>query len=173
VASQERVLLEEHREILDFLLSESRIAWELVSIYIVVQVGLGSIIAVLLSRDSGFSFPVNSSVFLVGFLSSLLWVFMMYRSKLRRKHWLYAGWKLEWQLRDRGLALDVFEKEYYVSEKKLAFEFFEFEDKKEIRWRNQGWHERIGALRAAHWIMIGLTIFWFILLLVSLPHSEF
>jgi hypothetical protein len=167
MALQERALLEEYREILDFLLSESRIAWELVSIYMVVQAGLGSIFAILLSRNSNVMFPVNSFVFLIGFLSSLLWVSMMYRSRLRRKHWLYAGWRLERQLRDRGLALDVFEMEYRVSERKLALEFFE----NEIRWRNQEWYERIGALRAAHYIMIGLTIFWLFLLLVSLPYS--
>jgi len=159
----EEALLREYEKVADLFMSESRTAWELLSIYMIVQVGLVSAIVVLLSEGvsvTPFGYPI---LFPAGSLFSFAWFFMFYRNKMWRDNWFLLGLRTERQLRDRGIVLDIFQTEH-LGREKLALELFD----EEIRYRNQRWHEKIGGLRVAHYAMFAVGVVWFMLFLYFL-----
>jgi hypothetical protein len=169
--SDEDVLLREYEKIVDLFISEGRIAWELVSIYVALQVGLISGVVVLLSNKAPWF--LFQTLFFLALASSIVWFFMQYRAKMWRDNWLLAGLRMERRLKARGLVFDpefsIFEIENRVRRHKLALELSD--DKglhyNNIRYRNQRWCEKSGALRVAHDGMILLALVWGALLIVS------
>jgi len=163
--SAEDALLREYEKIVDLFMNESRIAWELVSIYMAVQGVLLSALVITLSRGVhlltlGYWWL---GLFLGGAVSSFAWFFLFYRSKMWRANWLLKGLRLERQLRNRGLTLNIFELEHCVRTEKSALEYF----KGEVRYRSQRWYERIG-LGAAHCAMLVLGLIWLSFLLYEI-----
>jgi len=162
----EEPLLREYEKTVDLFMSEDRTAWELVSIWIVLQVGLFSAFALLLSQQVRWGSIGYLILFSAGAITSLAWGFMQFRSKMWRENWLLFGLTLERQLKERCIMLNIFEFEHLVREEGIALEFFEGE----IRRRNQAWWERIGALRLPHWAMFISAFVWFVLFLFSLKN---
>jgi hypothetical protein len=161
----EEALLREYEKTVDLFIGEDRIAWELVSIYMAVQIGLASAVVVIYTKELGNLSVIGFRIFcLAGFVSSLAWFFIQYRSKMWRENWLLTGLKIERELKDRGIRLDLFETEYRIRKKIVALELFD--DK--IRYRQQYLHERIGALRVAHYSMFVLGIIWLVALFFSI-----
>lgn len=162
----EEALLREYEKIVDLFMNESRVAWELVSIYMAVQMGLLSALVITLSRG----IPLLTLgywwmfLLLAGAISSFAWFFMLYRNKMWRDNWLLEGLRLERQLRSRDITLNIFELEHFVKERKFALEWF----KDEVRYRNQRWHERIGSLRVARYAMLVLGFLWLSFLLYEI-----
>ena len=154
----EEALLREYEKVVDLFKSELRLVWELVSIYMLVQVGLFSTIAVLLSEGKPFTPFGYPLLFPAGAISSFAWFLMLYRSKIRRDNWFLVGLRTERRLRNSGITLDIFQTEFRVKEDKLALEYFKSEDI--IRFRNLRWFERIGAVRVAHYAMLFVGIVW-------------
>jgi len=162
--SNERAGLLEYEKTVDLFMSEGRIAWELVSIWMVLQVGLGSAIVLLHVQRATWGSIGYSILFSAGAISSLAWGFMQFRSKIWRENWLLYGLRLERELNARDMRLNLFEFEHRVRKKRIALGLVN----NEIRERNQRWYEEIGALRLAHWGMFVLAIVWFIFLLLNL-----
>jgi len=161
----EEALLREYEKIIDLFMFQSREAWELVAIYMAVQIGLASAIVLLLSSERLASVSFGFSIlFLAGAISSLAWGVMQYRNLMWRMNWLLAGLRLERQLNESGIMVNIFETERLAREEKKVLEFFEGK----IRFRYQRWWERIGMLRLVHYAMLVLAILWFILFLASL-----
>jgi hypothetical protein len=162
-------LLLEYEKLIDLLQSEGRISWELVSIYIVIQTGLASAVAVLLAVA-----PFNMGnlrflfLSLAGLFSSFGWCLIRYRANMRRENWFLAGLRHERQLVDSGILIrsdfNIFEIERIVKERKNALELFN----NEIRFRRLHWYEKIGALRLTHWAMFLIGIGWLTLIIISL-----
>ena len=168
------ILIREYEKIVDLFISEGRAAWELISIWGVIQVGLisgfilfyTSIPASIQGNNLG---DIRYLIFsFAGVGSNFLWFFMQCRSKMWRENWLLAGLKLERQLRigeriiDNGNCYSIFEVERLVTKKKQTLELSEdpCTHQQEIRYRDQKWREKIGALKLAHWSMVLLGIGW-------------
>jgi hypothetical protein len=102
-----RVRLSQYEKTVDLYVHEDRVAWDLVSIYMVVQVGLISAVAALFvafkSYLGTFRFVF---LFLAGFFYSFLWFFAFWRSLMWRQNWYLAGLRIERELVERRLIRD-------------------------------------------------------------------
>lgn len=168
-------LFREYEKTIELWIDEGRSAWELVSIYMAVQVGLASVFAFLFTQNSpNFGSLRYSSVFLAGIFSSLAWFLILYRARMRRENWFFLGLRMERELRDRGVFRDrdhrfnIFEVENAVRNKRLALESFKDRccKEEEIRFRHQRWYEKLGALWLAHVSISVIGIVWLILFAV-------
>jgi hypothetical protein len=180
--SMERKLLSElewlrlqYNNAIELFMGENRISWELVSIYLLVQVGLVSAVAVLFtlpsSRLGNIRFMV---IFTVGAASSVVWYFIHSRSRMRRENWMLVALKNERRLaqlhyvRDREFG--IFEIEDSCRNEGLALELFkrDCQSRGEIRLRRQRWTEKHGALKLIHWGMLVVALIWLVLLMLSI-----
>lgn len=153
----EEALLREYEKAIDLFMFEVRLAWELVSIYFAIQIGLVSAFVILQTQKPAFAEPSwNLVLFLAGSLSSFTWFFILHRSAMWRKSWLLEGLKIERELKDRGLTLDIFKTERLMREEGLALELFD----NKIRFRKRHLHEKIGALSPTHSAMLVLGFGW-------------
>jgi hypothetical protein len=166
-----RVLLSQYEKTVDLYMHEDRLAWELVSIYIVAQVGLVSAVAALLVTSSEHSVGTLRYyfLFLAGTFSSLAFFFALWRSRMWRQNWYFAGLRIERQLAERRLIRDfslisfgTFEIMRRSERDKCALELSDDEDLdlRKITYRKQRWRERIGALKILHWAMLAIAIVW-------------
>lgn len=159
---REEMLFRQYEKIVDLFMSESRTAWELVSIYVGIQIALFSAIALIFIQQASHAKTIAYIIVsLAGIISSLAWVLIQYRAKMWRDNWLLAGLRIERELANEGKKflenhLVIFGFENLVREKKQALELFG----EEIRYRNQRWHEKLGALRLPHIAMHVLTVVW-------------
>lgn len=175
----EQALLREYEKVVGLFTSEDRTAWELVSIYWVIQVGLISALVLTLEKFTVIEIlRYRWFIFLIGGVVSLAWFFIQCRSHMWRENWLNFGLDLERQLnkcmrkqsercmKEPCIELDIFEFEQRVREDKKAKEFFKNENI--VRERKQKWWEQFGALRLTHWSTVFIAIIWFGLLLTSI-----
>ena len=166
----------EYEKVIDLWVSEGRVAWELVSIYIAVQAGLASVFALLYTQYPHDSKSlIFSLIFLavVGVVSSFAWLFILYRARMRRENWFCLALRMERELyrrvfRDRDARFHIFAVELAVRIEGKALEYFRNED--EVRFRYQRWYERIGATRIAHLATLFIGGFWVLVLLVIIFH---
>lgn len=162
--ASEEGLLREYERTIELFLGESRIAWQLVSIWVVVQVGLGSAVALFYTQQTvsgSFGYLV---LLFSGMLSNLAWIVIQYRAKMWRENWLLYGLRLEKQLHQLGINVNIFGFEQKVREKMIALEYFD----SQVRERDQRLREKFGALRISHFAMLIVFALWLILLLASL-----
>jgi hypothetical protein len=157
--STQNALLREYEKVVDLFLSEGRTAWELVSIWVVIQVGLGSAVALLHAQNISWGSDAYLILLFSGAISSLLWFLVQCRAKMWRENWLFYGLRLERWLNQTGLTLGIFEFECKVREGKRALELFD--DK--VRERGQNMWESLGALRIAHVFMLVMLAIWTVL----------
>ncbi len=159
----------EYEKIIDLFINENRTSWELVSIYLVVQIGLLSVGVVLYTNAyHNISNLKYLFLFITGAVSSFVWFLMQSRARMKRENWYYAGLRIEKRLGDSDILHDsrfcVFEIERQARDGKLALELFE----NEVRFRKQRLQERIGALGLAHWAMPIWGLIWTGLIILSL-----
>jgi hypothetical protein len=159
----EDALVREYQITAELFMNESRISWELVSMWIVLQGGLISAVVLLHSVHATWGSSGYLILFSAGTVSSFAWGLMQYRAKMWRDNWLLFGLRLERQLKERNIPLQIFGFEHLVREKKKVLELFD----DEIRERNLRLQERFGALKLPHGAMFVLAVVWFILILAS------
>jgi hypothetical protein len=165
MTTEERAaLLEEYEKAIDLWIAEGRSAWELVSIFMVVQVGLISVLVLLYNQASGSMGSIRFLlVSLAGVISSFAWFFILYRARMRRENWFFLGLRMERRL-FISRRFRIFAVEHAVRIEKKALEYFRNDD--EIRFRDQRYFEKAGALRVAHWSTFVIGIGWLILLII-------
>jgi hypothetical protein len=142
-------------------MNESKIAWELISIFFVFQGVLASAAALMYTQEITDLRPYLV-LFLMASVSSFLWFMMQYRAKLWRESWLLLGLKVERELKQSGLVSNpdwhIFGLEQKIRDEKLVLELFK--PTNEIRFRHQRCFEKVGALRIAHGSMLALGFIW-------------
>jgi hypothetical protein len=172
--SSEDALLRQYVKTVDLYMHEDRIAWELVSIYLALQVGIVSAIALLFTQYEAYLGTFRYALlFFAGGVSSLFFFFALYRSLMWRENWYLAGLRIERQL-DPNPDLPDFGifgiMRRSRSHDKWKLKLFNDEDFsfRNIRFRDQRLRERGGALKLFHVAMLIFSILWFIFMSISL-----
>lgn len=155
---EEELLFEEYKKIVDLLMHEDRLAWELVSIYIALQIGLIS--ALIITN----SFQILLAIGVIGAFSSFIWWLVLNRSRIWRENWFLAGLGIERQSREKLMVdskHDIFEIMSHATRKGEVLEMFD----NEIRYRRiHPWEKT--ALKYLHHSMFLLLIVWVIFIFV-------
>lgn len=158
----EDALMREYEKVVDLWAHEGEMALNLASIWVVLQVGLGSAVALLYVQKATWGSLGYLFFFVAGALTNAAWFFMLSRAKVRRDNWSLLGLQLE-----RKLAcvskLSIFEIENALHEQKTALELFEGK----IRERKVNWWEKPGVSRIVHYGVILMLIIWIALILAS------
>jgi len=159
----DEVLLRQHEMCLEFTLHQDRIAWQLISIYFAIQVGLISGIVILYT--AGIS-QIITTVFLVlfvmGSLVSLIWFFILYRNQLWRDIWQLKGLQIENELKEMGIRLSIFKTFYDVLEHRYKLVKFH----EEVRHGSLSLLEKLPTLTAITWSMLVIAAAWIVLYLI-------
>lgn len=158
----EDALMCEYEKIVDLWAHEGKMALDLASIWVALQVGLGSAIALLYVQKATWGSLGYLFFFVAGLLTNIAWFFMLSRARVRRDNWSLLGLRLERQLADVA-RLSIFETESALHEQKIALELFEGT----IRERRVQWWEKPGVSRIVHYGVILMLIIWTLLILAS------
>ncbi len=102
------ILLKEHEEIVSLYSHESKIRSSLTSVYAAFNVGLASVIVVLIQGEEIYRMRVMSFLCFMGFLFSLAGVLLFWRNKNRISEWVKEGLAVEMKLREKVDTLKVF-----------------------------------------------------------------
>ena len=164
----EEVLLKEHEECFEFVLHQDRIAWELISIYLAIQVGLISGISILFGTGKSAIATAALQAFVVmGSLVSFIWFFILYRNKLWRDVWQLKCLQIEKELKQCGVAISILKTFYDVLEHKYKL----VKVNEEVRREPLSVLEKLPTLGVITWSMPAIGFGWIITYLVTLGLS--
>ena len=159
----EEILLREYEKCFDFVLHQDRIAWELTSIYLAIQIGLISGISILFSSGKTVTSTAPFQVFVIlGTLVSFTWFLILYRNKLWRSIWQLKCLQIEKELKKLGFAVDILTTFYDVLESKYKL----VKVGKEIRREPLSVLEKFPTLSVITWIMPVIGFSWVVIYLV-------
>lgn len=102
------VLLKKHEELVSLYVNESKIKWNLISVYVALSVGLVSAVAVFFQYSPIERIGAVSFLCLMGSLFSFAGALMLKRNKDRTSKWVDEGIKVEKALREKALTLELF-----------------------------------------------------------------
>jgi len=151
----EEVLLEEHKELIRLFMHEDGLAWNMTYFFIVLNVGLLSVMGALLSRSS--SSQVNLVCIILSFSAGgigVAWRLALQRSELHRQSRMFRAMIIEDELTRRGFPLDTLRS----CESRLYHQKVLADPEGNIR--DLRWFEKIHALRIVHAGMIVIGLAW-------------
>lgn len=103
------VLLKEHEELVSLFVHESKIKWNLISVYVALSVGLVSAVGVLIQREEIYRIGAVSFLCLMGSLFSFAGALLLQRNQQRTSKWVEEGIRVEKALEEKALTLQLFE----------------------------------------------------------------
>lgn len=101
-------LLKEHEELIGLHTHESKIKWNLISVYVALNVGLVSAVVVLIQNKTIEIIGAVSFLCLMGSLFSFATALMFKRNRYRISEWVREGTKVEKVLMEKALTLELF-----------------------------------------------------------------
>lgn len=156
--------MREYEKCFDFVLHQDRIAWELISIYLAIQIGLISGIAILYSTGkSMIATTAFQAFFVMGSLISFIWFFILYRNKLWRGIWQLKCLQIEKELKKAGIAIGIINTFYDVLEHKYKL----VKVREEIRREPLTALEKFPTLSIITWGMLAIGFGWIIVYLLT------
>ena len=159
----EEILMCEYEKVVDMWAHEDKAAWELVSIWVVLQVGLISAVSVLYVQKVSWNAPALGILFVAGAITNFAWVFILYRAKVRRNNWFCIGLEFERHLNGEN-RFGIFEIERRVIEEETTLELYNGT----VRERHLRFYEKSGALKFVHYGMFLMLIGWAVLIIRAL-----
>ena len=160
----EEVLLREHEKCFEFVLHQDKIAWELISIYLAIQIGLISGISILFSTTKSATATAALQAFVVmGSLVSFIWFFILYRNKLWRDVWQLKCLQIEKELKQFGIEISLLKTFYDV----LEHEYKLVKVHEEIKREPLSILEKVPTLSVITWSMPAIGFGWIIVYLVT------
>jgi hypothetical protein len=149
----------EYQKVVDLWAHEGKIAWDLISVWAVLQVGLGSAVSLLYVQHVPWRAPALFTLFIAGAIVNFAWIFIIYRAKMRRENWFCLGLEYERQLNGSD-RFGIFEIERRVREGKKALELYNGS----VRERRLSLSEKAGALKVVHFGVFLMLAVWIILI---------
>lgn len=118
-----KVLLKKHAELVSIYMHQNKIEWNLISVYIALNVGLFGAIATLFQVALEEK-RMGAIVFLciLGFLFSLGGLKLFQRVSNQTLEWIEEGKVVEKALREKGMTVELFEKMKRFPEERLKIE---------------------------------------------------
>jgi len=153
----------EYEKVVDLWAHEGKVAWDLISVWAILQVGLGSAVSLLYVQPVSWRAPALVTLFIIGAIVNFAWIFIIYRAKMRRENWFCLGLEFERQL-NVSASFGIFEIERRVREEKTALELY----KGTVRERHLRFSEKAGALRVVHIGVFVMLAVWIILIAIAL-----
>lgn len=101
-------LLKEHEELIGLYTHESKIKWNLISVYVALNVGLVSAVVVLIQNKTIERIEAVSFLCLMGSLFSFATALMFKRNRYRISEWVREGIKVEKVLMEKASTLELF-----------------------------------------------------------------
>jgi len=149
--NEEEVLLKERDVFIRLYIHEDRVCWNLISLFVAVNVGLASAFAAIVSwQNIQFNLLLTISVVaLVGFVANLMGVALFYRNKIYRKSRLSDVLTIENKMKEKGITVETVE----VCEEKIL----NSEENRFLKWL-----KRRGNLDKAHRWPFAIAIIWLI-----------
>jgi hypothetical protein len=141
-------------------------ALDLSSIWVALQVGLGSAVALLYVQEASWGSLGYLFFFVTGAITNVAWFFMLSRARVRRDNWSLFGLELEKQLADVA-RLRIFEIERSLHEQRSALELFD----DAVRERRVHFWEKPGVSRIVHIGVVVMSFVWTALVLASFLYS--
>lgn len=105
--NDEEILIKEHEELIQLFIHEDKLAWDLISYFIVVNIGILSVMAVLLSQNSVFSQFIFVALSVVGGVFGLFWFTVRRRSEKHRNLVRDKTREIEAQLKNVFIKFDA------------------------------------------------------------------
>lgn len=104
---EKEILLKEHEELVSLYMHESKIKWNLISVYIALSVGLSSAVVLLIQEEIRRIGAVSFLCFM-GFLFSYTGALLFQRHDNRISKFFDKGIEIERVLKEKQLTLEVF-----------------------------------------------------------------
>ncbi len=151
-------LVREHRMCFEFVLHQDRIAWQLISIYFAIQVGLISGIVIVYASNIASPALVYVVLFALGSLVNLVWFLILHRNKLWRGIWQLKCLQIENDLKQMGVRLSVLQTFYDVLENK--YRLVKINGK--VKARPLTFLEQFPTLSVITWSMLVIALSWIV-----------
>ena len=102
------MLLKEHEELVSLYIHESKVKWNLISVYIALSVGLVSAVTVLIQREEIARLGAASFLCFMGFLFSCVSALLFKRNQDQTSEWIDKGIEVEKTLKEIALTIGLF-----------------------------------------------------------------
>lgn len=103
--AQVEILLNKHESLVSLYIHQNKIGWNLISVYVALNVGLATVAATVIKR-----MPALVFLCILGCLCSFFGARLFQRHQRQISEWVLEGVKVEKALKEKALTLDLFEK---------------------------------------------------------------
>jgi hypothetical protein len=158
---EEKILLEEHKELVQLFIHEDSMAWNLINYYIVVNVGILAGIGALFNPCSMVKALISVALCFGGSISGLIWLLFLMRSRMHSDSRMYRAIEIENRLTEKTkIEFDTL---------KSCEELINFEEKilkkpkgEKRDLRDLYWYEKIKALKFFKYLIIAVSAIWLV-----------